>query len=714
MELQLLTQNAAAKLIAKMAHAGQSLEIRLGEDICFGEAPSGWIKTGTIKLFPLSTDYVEAAEADEEVRYDEVRAVEFGGFEWVIPTEEELLDNLDEVIKNTDLYGQRDDIWKFFCQGIQDVLRRTHLLFPVFDVHTITSLPLEKPTTIVADTSAVHQGGLDFVAHFLVPWSRIKVPATVHMELVQSSDNYFSLRRKGNCNAKQKLQALNRHLLSQGGQRTLIRLEYKTEIEIERGDLGTDPLRSILTTSKDPQDKDLGLLTVVKSFGDRLIIETAHQIRTKGRSNHPVVILTSDQGMARMAIAEGLKVFFFQARSAPTFLGKRITGSLFHPFKPEMYTVSLTSVLWEIAVSFGCLQLQNPVTGASLELFGIGGKEWQPLHAKDDLLWGRFSDIHRNTDVVEVSDSETDVSTTSDIIQNNELDFEKSLSETSQELSSGSKHRKRILLTGYKFSPNKMFQFIGIINEKKMLDDPEGQKITGLTHPDSYRRYKSFLESGNFVDIHGESITAREVLREFWQALADKNLQTLRLCLLQVPSFKILYDFLRDNRFMKFSQKDFRGWPMSATALPSYLSVGEAVCAWQGIYQKGVTITDQYEMSLPNFAEIAVEAYQKLSTEDETEWVLTGKWLEALALEHAIHPMVTKALLEKAKDENLLQVYAEGSTPDTRFENHTLQLLSSVDGSPKLARMHLYHGDFLIPGTSSVRVKLQGVHHHAS
>jgi hypothetical protein len=130
------------------------------------------------------------------------------------------------------------------------------------------------------------------------------------------------------------------------------------------------------------------------------------------------------------------------------------------------------------------------------------------------------------------------------------------------------------------------------------------------------------------------------------------------------------------------------------------------------IAQEDIFITDwNEERPLSLFADTAIQSYRNLSVEANTEWVLTGQWLERLATEAAIHPVMAKKLVAQAREANILQVFAEGSTPDTRFDRHKIWILRSTDGSPALSRQYLYHGNLLIPGTSSVRIKIQGVHH---
>jgi hypothetical protein len=388
--LKLIDKNEAVSHLAEMFKMRKSLELFVSEDICFDQKDDKeWVALGTIELHP------ELHADKQETRYDENCAIRLGGFEWLIPNQ----DDLDRSIKAAlpeDIGEQY--LLKFkkaFHEGFQDVIRRTHLCLPVFDADTVAMLPLRRPTTIVPDTSAVHQGALDFVCRFLCPWARVKVPAIVHMEILTNVDNYFNIRfgSRGNKNAR-RYHALRQHLLSQGGQRTLLRMELNPEIELDRGDLGADPLRGIVTPSSDPEDKKLGLQNVTRSFADRLIVETARRFQFDVRPDHPLFVITSDQGMARMAMAEGLGVFFFQARSVPKIEGMRATGALYHPFSSDIYTVSLVDVLWELAVSFGRVRLSATGLDAALDLWGIGadsqGVTWQPLHAKEDLLWAKL------------------------------------------------------------------------------------------------------------------------------------------------------------------------------------------------------------------------------------------------------------------------------------------------------------------------------------
>lgn len=121
----------------------------------------------------------EQASARPEKRYSETCAVQFGGFEWQLPDEECLRKNHDHALGKLKV-EYKDKVWTFFIQGLQDVLRRTLLLLPVFDLDAISQMPLCRPITVVPDTCAIHQGAIDFVCRFMVPWERVKIEGVSH------------------------------------------------------------------------------------------------------------------------------------------------------------------------------------------------------------------------------------------------------------------------------------------------------------------------------------------------------------------------------------------------------------------------------------------------------------------------------------------------------------------------------------------------------
>ncbi|MCW5316481.1 hypothetical protein GTQ43_22485 [Nostoc sp. KVJ3] len=676
-----MSKEDALKFIAQIGKNGEPFEIFLGEDICFGR--DKWVNIGTITLQP------GGKSPENETRYDEYCAAKFGGFELQLLSSEKLDENITKAL---DSQQNKDSVQKAFREGLQDVLRRTFLLLPIFDVETISKIPLHKPITVVTDTSAVHQGGLDFLCRFLTPWVRIKVPAIVHMEIVTQVDNYLSKIRWSNENknkTKNNPATLRQHLLSQGGQRTLLRLELHSDAEIERGDLGADPLRGIVTPSSDSEDKALGLQNVTRSFADRLILETARRFKTLVRPDHPLALLTSDQGLARMTLAEGMDVFFFESRSVPKFDSRKLTGSLFHPFSQEIYTVALTDVLWELAVSFGCLRLQNYNTNESLELWGIPSGEytWQPLHVKDDLLWGNF-----NSGISSATTNNTFIALS------NATGIE-----SQDQTDEVSRQNIEAIAKTYAFSPDQMFLLVKMLVDKGELTNQEAQEKLGLTHQSRYNLYKNFLHSGKFIELNDNKIICTELLKLLWESILNEDSIKILYYLNKTPSFDAICNYVNQNRSVEYSTL-----PISNKAKPTYIKLGEAACAWLNIQNQKIVATDNIPNSL-DFANLAVDIYKLIRLQEDTEWILTGRWLEELAIRYAVHPILARKLVKEAQEQNLVNVYAEGSTPDTRFEQHDLWIIKTSDRLPQLEKVYLYHGDFLIPGTSAVRIKLEGV-----
>lgn len=687
--MKLMDKKDAASCLSQMASVGHDLELFVSEDICFADDTGGkWVSLGSVRFYPGSS----------ESEYDIESAIRFGGFEWFIPDNEAINSSIDQSLPrevNSDL---RKKIKKAFHEGLQDVVRRTHLALPVFDADTLSILPLRQPTTIVPDTSAVHQGALDFVCRFLTPWARVKVPAIVHMEIITNVDNYFKKVRFSSENtdkSKRRCTALRQHILSQGGQRTLLRIELTPEIELDRGDLGADPLRGIVTAASDPEDKKLGLQDVPRSFADRLILETARRFQVQVRPDHPLFILTSDQGMARMAMAEGMSVFFFQARSAPIVTGKTLTGTLHHPFLSEIYTVSLIDVLWELAVSFGQLLITGEGEDDKLELFGIGaaseGVTWQPLHARDDLIWGRckLPELHNEKAGRPKKWPEEHAEQPKE---------EEIVAERAKE----TKGEALDLHGWYKFSLNNMLSLIGHIINSDSLNREQAQGLVGLAGK-TFIKYERFLRSGNLVSAEGDCLVSTEKLVQLWQALTKSDTGSVQSVLKSVPSFEALFRYMSEKKMAAFDDPEI---PAPQSVRPTYFILGEAVCAWLRVVDVGLVST-LGEPDPQEFARLAVATYSKLAESDDTEWVLTGKWLEHMATENSIHPMISKKLLTDARNGGIIQVFAEGSTPDTRFEDHHFWALFMKDDFPYAERVFLYHGNFILPGTSAVRIKIQ-------
>ena len=109
--------------------------------------------------------------------------------------------------------------------------------------------------------------------------------------------------------------------------------------------------------------------------------------------------------------------------------------------------------------------------------------------------------------------------------------------------------------------------------------------------------------------------------------------------------------------------------------------------------------------SLEKFVDIAIDAFEK--NRKGERYVLTGLWLEAMAREHDVHPIHARNRLNEAQAAGIIDRFTEGSTPETRFDSHTLNVLEVKNGVPTVRKICLYHGDFILPGKASVSIRLE-------
>ena len=107
-----------------------------------------------------------------------------------------------------------------------------------------------------------------------------------------------------------------------------------------------------------------------------------------------------------------------------------------------------------------------------------------------------------------------------------------------------------------------------------------------------------------------------------------------------------------------------------------------------------------------SFAQIALRRFRDLDSGDGL--VATGRWLESLIQHDGIHPEIARRALEQANEEGLLRRSTEGSTMQTAFDNLVVHVLrADDDGMPIAMPVHLYRGDYLIPGKASVSLRIE-------
>ena len=393
----------ADDLIARLFQGHEYCILSAREDNAF--KPDAWFDFGRIDLFPIPNDRMqqegmpEPDEAEDTRRLAEryTLAVRRGQYEWSPPKPETAQAALEVILVNLPKGkeaaddARRESKLRRTLDLMATIAARIGLFHPRFDSHALAQMPYRRPLSIVADTSGISQGGLDFVARFLCPVARTKVPAIAHMEVVNFSHRFLSNSRSGDVRA---LDLLMDHLQSQGSQRAVLRLELHSDMEIERSFLLGDPLRSAFAKDNDKDLTSLNLSTDVPSYSDRMIVEAARHHQMQGGPGHQVQLLTSDQGLAKMAISEGITPLYFRSVENGQLFGRKITGANFHPFGGSLQCTPLSALLWECATAFGRAKLETPDGKERLEVAAFGKDfSWSPYHSRDDLLWMDGSSI---------------------------------------------------------------------------------------------------------------------------------------------------------------------------------------------------------------------------------------------------------------------------------------------------------------------------------
>ena len=681
---KLTTPREADSLIARMFKQDRSCIVSVREDKAFQGAD--WLSLGTI-----------AVDSGAETADQLIGSVRRGAFEWNVPKIDPTREALGKLLglKNDEKSAPK---LRRALDAMAAISVRTGLQHPMFDPQSLESMPFRRSTTVVADTSGAVQGGLDFVARNLHPAARVKVPAIVQMEIVNFAERFLSGRR---ATKARSADLLIDHLLSQGGQRVLLRLELQADTEVERTFLLGDPLRSAFQGDKDPELSDLNLSVAIRAYADRLILESARQHQAQANFGHRVQLLTSDQGLARMALAEGIVPLFFISVTAKDFFGHRLTGTTFDPFFGALRETSIASLIWELAAAFGSARLSVSDNAHSLIVSAFGGS-WSPCHSYSDLLWCCQDDVPawpaqasptlkaRNIEAVGKGGPKKVVAAKK----------EKGAAKPSTSAPPPAVASHQVSLP--RFNVSQLFGLIDALDNNQRMSEERIIEVLGARNREGIEEYRRFLISAEFISVENRTWTIAPQVQSLAVALRNEHVDELRRLLLAVPSYHLFLQEISETGVGKvWDPRDFKRSAMT------YRTLGEVTRICAPISEEGLYPTPNVP-SPRAFAPIAIQGFRDLDQGDGL--VATGRWLEHLIRKDGIHPEIARICLNDASASNLLSRSTEGSTTDVRFDRHTIQVLRVRAGKPFVATVHLYRGDYLIPGKSSTSLRIEGVH----
>ena len=637
-----------------------------------GDAPeSKYLPLGSITLKPL-----RHSNENVDVEHERALLARDGTFEWSLPSASDTEGALKELLDESNERTVRRAL-----DLIAAIYVRAGMINPIFDAGAVEGMPFRRPATVVSDTSGVLQGGLDFIVRH-IPKARVKVPVIVQMEISNFLHRFLEIRRKstGDERRRRATAQLVEHLRSQGAERTLLRLELKDDVEIEHTYLQGDPLRDAFVRDRDRTLAGLQLNVPLAAYADRLILEDARDHQAQSEPGHLVYLLTSDQGLARMAFSQGVKPLYFRSIRAEDILGQRLTGRPLDPFTGEPRPVPLASVVWELATAFGRVRLTS--CDGTFTVSAIGEDlPWSPHHSIDDLLWYQIEKSDRCFRTTP-RQSRLEEGTTSTVAVDSE-----------HIASSASPSYQRM-------NVNHLLRLICIMDDRQSLEQVEVERLLGLSSGRT-SHYRRFLTLADCVRLDGAHWTATDRLRELSIAARVEDPQSMRKVLTHAPSFFTL---------VQRAQGLGSGEPLDLSDISegsrrTYLVLGELTLLCASVGRSAVYPTLNHP-DPADFAEVALARFGEIAGSDKI--VATGRWLESLIQHDGVHPEIARRLLEQATEAGLIRRSTEGSTVQTQYDDHVVHVLRVEEGMPVAKPIRLYRGDYLIPGKASVSLRLEG------
>lgn len=681
----------AAVFLNEFEMAGDAECLLWGQDDGAFEADS-WLHLGSLRLPHFSQNHAVKSELDDSFL---TKLIAFGAYELSTPTVEEAQKCLASALgatTNKDKQVNLDPV----LGDISSIAIRAGLARPCFDPHALEEIPYKNPTTIVSDTSGVLQGGLDFVTKFLYPTARVKVPAIVNMELQNAADSFFAIRRREKrTTLSQRRRELVEHLKSQGGQRAMLRLELQEDTEVERTFLLGDPLRPAFVNDNDGDVAGLNISRPVRSYADRLILESARHHQAQTGPAHVVRLLTSDQGLARMSLAEGIGPLYFSATTSDQFFNNRLTGCMLHPFTGKVHSVSLAAFLWEVATAFGAAMIESKSKCARFVVKALGrDMSWFPYHSVDDLLWC-------GTEVVPSSKSEKRGSAENASAPNENESDRKSNLQTKQADPSGEERRDQIeaKTTFFRFDVARLCRLVCELDDSQELTFEDVTKVLGVSSTRGADEYRRFLVSTGLICVDGKSWKAESGLALLSGALRNERVEEVHSKLLAAPSYQSFV-----NRVEELEVGQSLEPTQFGRGLNSYRTLGEINLICAEVRGEGIYPTPN-RPSASDFSWVAQSCFNALEEGDGL--ASAGKWLETLIRKEGIHPVVARRKLDEASELGLLRRSTEGSTTQIRNDDHIVHVLRGESEGVWIEKVHLYRGDFLIPGKASVSLRIR-------
>ena len=240
-----------------------------------------------------------------------------------------------------------------------------------------------------------------------------------------------------------------------------------------------------------------------------------------------------------------------------------------------------------------------------------------------------------------------------------------------------------------------MLRLICALDDDQTMSDAQVAALLAAGSRRTTDEYRRFLESGELISGTRDNWEARPGIRALSAALRNERVDELRDLLQRAPSFAAFAAQVDQAEIGGVLDLSDVGRGKS-----TYRILGEITLLCAGLYPTPAR---------PDAAAFASTAIHRFLELDRGEGlVLTGAWLESLIQNDGIHSEVARRRLDEASERGLLRRITEGSTTQVRFRDRVVHVLRLHAGQPIAMPVHLYQGDYLIPGKGSVSLRIEG------
>ena len=313
---------------------------------------------------------------------------------------------------------------------------------------------------------------------------------------------------------------------------------------------------------------------------------------------------------------------------------------------------------------------------------------WSPYHSMEDLLWCNTSMVPSDKSSVAVG-HETVVAPEPEPVPQKDKPVSTHISEPTRKV------------TFLRFDVGRLFRLICALDDNQAMTVEEIFEFLGTKNLRGINEYRRFLVSADLVSVEGEIWKVKPSLSRLSAALRNEWVREVHDVLLSAPSYAEFVSLIADLKIGQTLE-----YPQLRRGTRTYRILGELTLTCVEIQGEGIYPTPTVP-SATEFALLALRRYSEL--ENGSDLVASGAWLESLIRNDGIHPEYARLRLNEASENGFLRRATEGSTMQVRQDNHKFHVLQAKSGIPIVVPIHLYRGDYLIPGKASVSLRIEEV-----